>query len=282
MAGQNHRFTVKMVVSLAMQQEQIQQNILLLACEGDKHFEHDPFVYEHVLGVITSGIAEQHTDRGVITYGAGTLMLLRRNQLLKVTKKHFEGKPFTTINIVLDQETLQKYSREHNIQASAIYTDEPNVVLENDAFMKGYFSSLMPYFSQPEKLTPILAQVKTSEAIALLLRNPALKNFLFDFSEPHKIDLEAYMNRHFTYNVPLAQFAKLTGRSLSTFKRDFEKIFHTTPERWLQRVRLKMAHFLISQKKRKPSDVYLEVGFENLSHFSAAFKREFGQNASVV
>jgi AraC-like DNA-binding protein len=106
----------------------------------------------------------------------------------------------------------------------------------------------MPYFSQPEKLTPTLEHVKTIEAIELLLRNPALKNFLFDFSEPHKIDLEAYMNRHFSYNVPLAQFAKLTGRSLSTFKRDFVKIFHTTPEKWLQKRRLEMAHFLFHKR----------------------------------
>jgi AraC-like DNA-binding protein len=115
----------------------------------------------------------------------------------------------------------------------------------------------------------------------LLLRNPVLKNFLFDFSEPHKIDLEAYMNQHFSYNIPLAQFAKLTGRSLSTFKRDFVKIFNSTPQKWLQKRKLEMAHFLISQKNRKPADVYLEVGFENLSHFSTAFKKEFGVNASA-
>jgi AraC-like DNA-binding protein len=140
----------------------------------------------------------------------------------------------------------------------------------------------MPYFAQPEKLTPALAQIKTMEVIALLLRNASLKNFLFDFSEPRKLDLEAYMNRHFSYNVPLAQFAKLTGRSLSAFKRDFAVIFGSTPERWLQKKKLEMAYFLIAQKKRKPSDVYLETGFENLSHFSIAFKKEYGVNPSVL
>lgn len=148
--------------------------------------------------------------------------------------------------------------------------------------MKGYFHSLMPYFAQPEKLTPVLAQAKTTEVITLLLRNPALQNFLFDFSEPHKIDLEAYMNQHFSYNVPVTQFAKLTGRSLSAFKRDFSKIFQTSPEKWLQKRRLEQAHFLITQQNRKPSDVYLEVGFENLSHFSRVFKQYFGINASAA
>jgi AraC-like DNA-binding protein len=140
----------------------------------------------------------------------------------------------------------------------------------------------MPYFAQPEKLTPTLEYVKTVEAIEILLRNPALKNLLFDFSEPHKIDLEAYMNRHFSYNIPLRQFAKLTGRSLSTFKRDFVKTFSTTPEKWLQRERLEQAHFLITQKNKRPSDIYLELGFETLSHFSYTFKKEFGKTPTAL
>ncbi|SEJ83902.1 hypothetical protein SAMN05216327_12340 [Dyadobacter sp. SG02] len=71
-----------------------------------------------------------------------------------------------------------------------------------------------------------MALIKTREAVELLLQyDPALKELLFDFSEPHKIDLEAYMNEHFTFNVPTTQFARSTGRSLTSFKRDLEKIF---------------------------------------------------------
>ncbi|MBO2012222.1 helix-turn-helix domain-containing protein [Hymenobacter negativus] len=163
-----------------------------------------------------------------------------------------------------------------------MYGGEPVSLVENDAFLTGYFGSLMPYFDQPEKLTPVLAQAKTTEVIALLLRNPALKTFLFDFSEPHKIDLEAYMHRHYSYDVPLTQFAKLTGRSLSTFERDFAKIFSITPEKWLQNQRLQQAHFLVIQQKKRPSDIYLELGFETLSHFSYAFKKKFGQTPTAL
>jgi hypothetical protein len=37
------------------------------------------------------------------------------------------------------------------------------------------------------------------------------------------------------------------------------------------------AHFLITQQNKRPADIYLEVGFEALSHFSYAFKKQFGQ-----
>jgi AraC family transcriptional regulator, exoenzyme S synthesis regulatory protein ExsA len=117
----------------------------------------------------------------------------------------------------------------------------------------------------------------------LLLRlDNKVGDLLFDFSEPGKIDLEEFMNEHFTFNVEMKRFAFLTGRSLSTFKRDSEKIFHTAPGRWLRQKRLNQAYYLIKEKGEKPSDVYLEVGFEDLSHFSFAFKKEFGKAPSLV
>jgi hypothetical protein len=40
---------------IVVQQEQINRNIVLYACEGETHLEHDLFVYEHYIGTITSG-----------------------------------------------------------------------------------------------------------------------------------------------------------------------------------------------------------------------------------
>lgn len=258
-----------------------QQNIVFFYSSTGE-FSHDPFVSEHWLVFIVSGFSEVFSPEGVISHPAGTLGLVRKNQLVKTIKKADGEKPFKSVSVCIDQQTLKRFSATYDVKADEIYSGEPNVQIENDEFMKAYFNSLMPYFSQPDKLTPALAQIKTAEVIEMLLHKPSLKNFLFDFSEPHKIDLEAYMNRHFTYNVPMSHFAKLTGRSISSFKRDFTKTFDTTPEKWLQKRRLEMAYFLISQKDRKPTDVYLDVGFENLSHFSTAFKKEFGINPSSV
>ena len=53
-----------------------------------------------------------------------------------------------------------------------------------------------------------------------------------------------------------------------------------TPSRWIVKRRLEEAKCLIEKVGRKPVDVYLEVGFKNLSHFSTAFKKEFGISPS--
>ncbi|RZJ65426.1 MAG: AraC family transcriptional regulator, partial [Flavobacterium sp.] len=127
-----------------------------------------------------------------------------------------------------------------------------------------------------------LLKLKVREITLLLLeKKPELASVLFDFNQPGKIVLKDFMLRNFHFNVSVERFAFLTGRSLSGFKRDFESIFGTSPRRWLQQKRLEEARFMIGSG-RKPSEVYVDVGFENLSHFSSAFKKSIWRTTIVV
>ncbi|WP_308993454.1 AraC family transcriptional regulator [Mariniflexile litorale] len=107
---------------------------------------------------------------------------------------------------------------------------------------------------------------------------PELYGVFFDFGKPEKINMEEFMNQNYKFNVGIERFAHLTGRSLSAFKRDFKQIFNDTPNRWLIQKRLQEAYFLINKKKQKPSEIYIDLGFEDLSHFSFAFKKQFGMS----
>lgn len=90
------------------------------------------------------------------------------------------------------------------------------------------------------------------------------------------------MNKNFHFNVQLKRFAYLIGRSLATFMRDFEKIFHVSPSRWLLQKRLGEAYYQIKEQGKPASEVYLELGFEDLSHFSYAFKKQYGTPPSGI
>ena len=236
------------------------------------------FFPEHALGIMLSGESQYFTNEGTFVMQEGAICLMRRNHLFKKLKNLGpNGEPIALISLFLDQKSLHQYATENNISKQSAYKGTPMIDLTGNVFLKGFFDSLLPYMDNPQKLTAKIAELKTWEAIELLLQtSDVFRNFLFDFQEPHKIDLEAFVNQNYRYNIPLSSFAQLTGRSLSTFKRDFTKLFDATPEKWLLQKRLEQAHFLIAKKNQRPSDVYLEVGFENLSHFSFAFKKQFG------
>ena len=157
--------------------------------------------------------------------------------------------------------------------------------MAKDAFIRirkteligGFLQSLKLYYDKNGAISHTFADLKREELLLILLQSdPKLADILFDFVVPQTIDLESFMNRNFRFNVAIRRFAYLTGRSLTRFKRDFKKTFNETPGRWLIQKRLQEAYFLIDKKGRKVSDVYLEVGFEDLSHFSFTFKKLFG------
>lgn len=242
----------------------------------------EQFIAEHGFCYVISGnlrVTEAGNNR---IFSAGDFIFYRKNFLAKFVKLPAENQPFKSITIVFDTNTLQQFSQQHDIVydkpyliSDAVLRVEPNILLEN------LFNTLMPYFdiSLPDKLL----MLKKQEALMLLLQvHPLLKNVLLDFNQPGKIDLEAFMQQNFRFNVDMKKLAFLTGRSLATFKRDFEKIFHTSPNRWLQQRRLEEAHYLIKEKGKRPSDVFHEVGFESISHFSYSFKQFFGVNPSGI
>ncbi|WP_310587549.1 helix-turn-helix domain-containing protein [Runella rosea] len=80
----------------------------------------------------------------------------------------------------------------------------------------------------------------------------------------------------------IEKFGYLTGRSLITFKRDFKRAFNTTPQKWLTQKRLELAHYQIAERKVKPIEACYETDFENLFHFSFAFKKQFGYAPTEV
>jgi AraC-like DNA-binding protein len=260
-----------------------QINNLLFSCFCEKQRGYEQFVPEHSMGYAISGDIHLHSFEGFSVLKEGSIGIIRRNHLVKSVKVPPPGGEFKSVNIFLSQDFLRRYSAENKLAEAKKYTGEPMRPLSQDSFIKGYFESLLPWFNSLEQPSDALVNLKTTEAVELLLRaEPDFYDFLFDFSEPYKIDLEEYMNLHYMFNVPMLQFAKLTGRSLASFKRDFEKVFQTSPGQWLQQKRLSEAYYLIREKGRKPSDVYLDVGFENLSHFSYTFKKAYGVAPSML
>lgn len=252
-------------------------NSFVYSCVSKEQWGHEQFIPEHVLAFQISGETHLFHQQGTFVLKKNRLLLARRNQFAKSQKLPASDAEYKAVSIILKSEDLKKFAALNNIACDKGYSGKNNILLKPDAFLTSYFQSLIPYLEEPENSSERMAFNKVSEAIELLLNiYPESKKLLFDFNEPHKIDLKNFMLNNYHYNAPIENFARLTGRSLASFKRDFTEVFSISPAKWLKEKRLEEAYQLIHKESKKPADIYLELGFENLSHFYTSFKNKYG------
>ena len=269
------------------QEFSFKRNNIFCSVRTFKVTEKEQFVPEHALIHILSGRLSINEADSQSTCMQGETLFVRRNTLAKFTKyPESNGDAFKALSIFIKKSFLQEYLAKKNIRVGLIDHACASLKIKKVAYeplMQNLFNSLHLHFDSGMKLGTELSEIKTREALLILMQiDTSLYHSLFNFTDPGKIDLEDFMCKNFMFNVPLETFSKMTGRSLSTFKRDFKIIFDQAPSRWLKKKRLEFAYYLIKEKNKAPSDVYLDVGFENLSHFSASFKEAYGYNPSTL
>lgn len=256
------------------QAKYITEEIKLSSYE-DSFFKSDIMFDQHMLIWFISGETKIVQADATYFFKGGDIFLIPRNQLATIINYPSNGQPHKTVVMHLSTERLRDFYE--GIQLKINVADTPKIFLfNNHPLLESCLASLVPYFEMPD-LPATIASLKITEAITILRSiDTTIDSVLSNFEEPGKIDLASYMEKNFMFNLPLEKFGYLTGRSLTTFKRDFSNLFNTTPQRWLTKKRLELAHYQLTATKKKPIEVCYEVGFENLSHFSFAFKKQFG------
>jgi len=210
---------------------------------------------------------------------AGECAFIRRNHKIVMYKNSKGDALYKGISLTFNRSILREfYSRiDKNLVPKNISVSEQNVFkIEPRADITSLFQSLSPYFDENARPTEGVTHLKLQEGIfALLNISDMFFPILFDFTEPWKIDILGFLSENYTDDLSMGQMASYTGRSLATFKRDFKKISNLSPQKWLIKKRLEIAYTKL-REGGKVQDVYVEVGFKNPSHFSTAFKKQFG------
>lgn len=174
---------------------------------------------------------------------------------------------------------VNELSSEINRASSAAVLNKPAIRVNNDAALNMYFKTMLTYFANLENPSESLLRLKLKELILSILvssNNPELKDYFRSFLNNKKPLLSEIMENNFRYNLSLDNFAELCHRSLSSFKRDFQKQFNQPPGRWLLNKRLEYAATLLRSSDMSISQIVFESGFENISHFNRVFKNKYG------
>src|SRR5690606_24321952 len=121
-----------------------------------------------------------------------------------------------------------------------------------------------------------LLEIKFRELFLNLIssrQNQPLRDYFNSLGHSRKVSIREVMETNFPFNLKLEEFARLSGRSLSTFKRDFVETFQTSPGKWLIKKRLEFSRRLLETTDKNINELALETGFENTSILSQYSKR---------
>jgi len=239
-------------------------------------------VKEHTLLFIHSGVAEiVYDDKRQLVHAGEGIFLLRGRHVIVNTCMGDDGRPFESIALYFCRKFLLAYYKKLPVSEQCPVEEKAEVPygkVPSGPALSSLFLSLIPYLESNIDLSPEIAWAKRWEGMRCVLDSlPEFYPSVFNFVQPWKVDLVAFMEENWKYDMSLPEMAMHTGRSLSAFKRDFRKVSDLTPERWIVNRRLEEANSLLSQGKgRSVMDVMFEVGFKDMSTFSRAYGRKYG------
>lgn len=157
-------------------------------------------------------------------------------------------------------------------------------VIENDPYLSSYLDSLSTITKGSKTIMDNLLSVKFDELLLYLINKygAVFENYLLSLVTQGVSSFKEHIEKNVYTALTLEEIAFLCNMSLSTFKRHFIKEWKVSPGKWLRDKRLLKAKELLEKGKAKPSEIYLDFGYNNLSNFSSAFKTKFGIAPSEI
>tara|TARA_B110000093_G_scaffold141395_1_gene152160 strand:+ start:208 stop:1044 length:837 start_codon:yes stop_codon:yes gene_type:complete len=196
-----------------------------------------------------------------------------------MTEKLSEIKNYRSILLFFTNETLSKFIQKFELNNIEKKEYKSVYSFEYDKFIKRFVDSLIDISKLSKTVQKKIIEVKFEEIMLYLIELHG-SHILHSLTSNND-----NLTQNFTRTVESNQLKKLTlkelaflcNMSVSTFKREFEKNYSESPIKWFQNKRLEHAYYLLNQKHKKSSEIYFEVGYENLSSFIQAYKSKYNK-----
>ena len=194
--------------------------------------------------------------------------------------EHSSGGTIEIIAIHLYPDLLKEIYHTENppsLKPGYIRTDSKRI--QNTVFITQFVYGLDIYFENPGLVTTELLILKLRELILLLLQTDEASTIADLFERlftPREGKLKDIIQTHLFSDMTISELATLSGQSLSSFKRGFQKNYNDSPANYIRTKRLNEAQKLLRISTLSITEICYQVGFNDLSHFSKVFKKHIG------
>lgn len=236
------------------------------------------FITEHTLIFVLQGHKLLHIEEQTHTAEAGHIVLMKRG-IYVMSEFIPDGLNYEALLLFFTDEFVKKFLHTHRLTANKTSESTAHIVLPTNELLDAFKTQFMGYFGKTMNTLESILPLKLHELMLLLLEGPQRQQVLgflqsIVFGQPPDIDY--IVRKHLLQPLSLEELAKLSGRSLASFKRDFQQQYNSAPKKWINEQRLEHARMLLLHSNKQVAEVGMECGFENIPHFIRIYKQKYG------
>lgn len=236
----------------------------------------------HMFSFLQTGRKLVHIEDACVAVNPEQSLLIRNGNALW-TELPDTGDVYCCKLLFFSEVMLQRFLSGHPPDTKAARETAPYFVIENDAYLQAYIQTLDTILKAGTPPRELL-ELKFSEVLVYLHTKygPPFNAFLHSLAATSTSGFRQIVESHVRTALRVREIAFLCNMSLSTFKRHFIEAYGDNPGQWYKHRRLEIARDILLNGRRKASEIHLELGYNNLSNFSAAFKQKFGMSPRQV
>ena len=223
---------------------------------------------QNMMSIMIKGHKDVIDDEHHLSISSNELLLIPAGRIL-MSERTTVDRQYESLILFFSNEFLADFLKKYDIQINTQGEDHyPVLVLEKDEYLMNFQRSMILLSNELNKLS--FKTAKLEELMLYLLHQyPAqMRSFIQTcLTTDLNRSLVTVVQQNVFSGLNYQELAFLCHMSVSTFKRKFLEVYDMTPKKYFVTKKMKQAEFLLRQRKR-PSDIYFELGYESLSSFS--------------
>ena len=189
--------------------------------------------------------------------------------------------PSEIVIVTFHPEVLKRiYDKEMPLifQSNDHTSNQAGSVISNDFLIQKYIEGLLFYFENPYLVNDDILVLKLKEIILLLSQTKQagiIRTILSQLFSPITYTFKQIIEANLFLPINLGELAEKTNLSVSSFKREFKKLYNDSPANYIKTKKLERAAGILLATDERITDIAFACGFNDLANFTKSFHDKY-------
>lgn len=159
-----------------------------------------------------------------------------------------------------------------------IISNKSSEKINNDFLIQKYIEGLLFYFENPSLINEDILILKIREIILLLSQtqnSESIQVILSQLFSPTTYTFKQIIEANLFSQLTIEELAQQNNLSVSSFKREFAKLYHDTPANYIKARKLEKAAELLQVSDQRITEIAFDCGFNDLANFTKSFTSKY-------